>query len=86
MATFNPAVAKVEIEPRELVAWDSVTMTARALLPEAFKELDAAAIDRFQFWERSSRRAMFGRRPSGLLWGVSMTWSTGAWQLRSKPS
>ena len=49
VATFGPAVAKVKVEPREVVAWAGVASTARGLFPEAFKELDAAAGDRFPF-------------------------------------
>ena len=49
LATFGPAVAKVHVEPRALVAWASVATTARALFPDAFKELDAASGARFPF-------------------------------------
>ena len=49
LATFGPAVAKVQVEPRVLVTWASVATTARALFPEAFKELDAASGARFPF-------------------------------------
>lgn len=49
LATFGPAVATVEVEPRALVAWASVATTARALFPDVFKELDAASGARFPF-------------------------------------
>ena len=49
LATFGPAVAKVQVEPRELVAWASVATTARALFPDSFRELDAASGARFPF-------------------------------------
>ena len=49
LATFGPAVAKVQVEPRELVAWATVAATARALFPDTFKELDAASGARFPF-------------------------------------
>ena len=51
LSTFGPAVAKVQVEPRELVAWASVAKTARALFPDAFKELDVARGARFPFPE-----------------------------------
>lgn len=51
LATFGPAVARVQVEPRELVGWASVAKTARALLPDAFKELDVAHGARFPFPE-----------------------------------
>lgn len=49
LAIFGPAVAKVQAEPRELVAWASVAEAARALFPDIFKELDAANGARFPF-------------------------------------
>lgn len=49
LATFGPAVAQVQVEPRELVAWASVATTARVLFPDSFRELDAANGARFPF-------------------------------------
>ena len=51
LATFGPAVARVQVEPRELVAWANVAKTARALFPDAFQELDMARGARFPFPE-----------------------------------
>ena len=49
LATFGPPIAKVQVEPREVVAWASVAATARAIFPDIFKELDAAHGARFPF-------------------------------------
>ena len=49
LSTFGPAVARVQTEPRELVAWETLANTARTLFPDTFKELDAASGSRFPF-------------------------------------
>ena len=49
LALFGPSVARVQVEPRELVPWSQVASSARALFPEAFVELDEASGGRFPF-------------------------------------
>lgn len=49
LSSFGPAVVAGKSDPEHLVAWAEVTDTARALFPEAFARLDAAAGGRFPF-------------------------------------
>ena len=49
LALFGPGVARVQVEPRELVPWSQVAASARALFPEAFRELDEASGGHFPF-------------------------------------
>ena len=49
LALFGPSVARVQVEPRELVPWSQVATSARALFPEAFRELDEASGGHFPF-------------------------------------
>ena len=49
LATFGPAVSRVQVEPREIVAWAGLAKTARTLFPDAFEELDTASGRQFPF-------------------------------------
>ena len=49
LTLFGPGVARVQVEPRELVPWSQVATSARTLFPQAFQELDQATGARFPF-------------------------------------
>jgi hypothetical protein len=49
LATFGPALAHAQADPRQLLAWYPVAQAARRLFGEAFAELDAAAGGTFPF-------------------------------------
>jgi hypothetical protein len=49
LASFAPAVAAVQQDPKQLLAWYPLAQTSRALFPDAFKELDRAAGGAFPF-------------------------------------
>jgi hypothetical protein len=49
VATFAPAAAAAQQDPRQLVLWYPLAQTSRKLFPEAFKVLDAAAGGAFPF-------------------------------------
>jgi hypothetical protein len=49
LATFAPAAAAVQQDPKQLLAWYPLAQTSRALFPAAFKELDRAAGEAFPF-------------------------------------
>ena len=49
LATFAPAAAAAQQDPRQLVVWHPLAQTSRKLFPEAFKDLDAAAGGAFPF-------------------------------------
>ena len=49
LATFAPALAAVQQEPRQLLVWYPMAQTSRRLFPEAFAELDKAAGGTFPF-------------------------------------
>ena len=36
LTLFGPSVARVQVEPRELVPWSQVAISARTLFPKAF--------------------------------------------------
>jgi len=52
LALFGPSVARVQAEPKELVAWAETAGQARRLFPEAFLALDEAAGTRFPYSPR----------------------------------
>lgn len=49
LATLAPVAASAQEDPRRLLAWYPIVMTARKLFPDAFRELDAAAGSTFPF-------------------------------------
>jgi hypothetical protein len=49
MATFAPAAAAVQQDPRQLLVWYPLAQTSRKLFPGAFAELDRAAGGPFPF-------------------------------------
>ena len=58
LATFGPAVAAVQQDPRQLLVWYPLAQTSRKLFPEAFAELDkAAAGGRFPFTKEQLQAA-----------------------------
>lgn len=57
VATFAPAAAAVQQNPRDLIAWHSVAQTSRKLFPDAFKALDAAGGGAFPFSKEQLKAA-----------------------------
>ncbi|HKY19714.1 MAG TPA: hypothetical protein VJM31_00725 [Vicinamibacterales bacterium] len=49
LATFAPAAAAVQQDPKQLLAWYPLAQTGRTLFPDAFKALDRAAGGTFPF-------------------------------------
>jgi hypothetical protein len=49
LATFAPAAAAVQQDPRQLLVWYPLAQTSRQLFPDAFAELDRAAGGTFPF-------------------------------------
>lgn len=49
VAIFAPAIDAVRDNPRALLAWYPVALTARGLFPEAFRRIDAARRATFPF-------------------------------------
>jgi hypothetical protein len=49
LATFAPASAAVQQDPKQLLAWYPIARTSRKLFPEAFAQLDAASGGEFPF-------------------------------------
>lgn len=57
LATFAPAAAASQHDPKQLVVWYSLAQTSRKLFPDAFKELDAAAGGAFPFTKEHLKAA-----------------------------
>ena len=57
LATFAPAVAAVQHDPKQLLAWYPVAQASRKLFPDAFKELDGAAGGTFPFTKEQLKAA-----------------------------
>jgi hypothetical protein len=57
MATFTPAAAAGQHDPRQIVVWHPLAQASRRLFPEAFKELDAAAGGAFPFTKEQLKAA-----------------------------
>jgi hypothetical protein len=57
VATFAPARAATQQDPKQLVIWYPLAQTSRKLFPEAFKELDAAAGGAFPFTKEQLKAA-----------------------------
>jgi hypothetical protein len=49
LAVFGPAAAAADRDPRQLLVWYPIARGGRALFPDAFKSLDAAAGGVFPF-------------------------------------
>jgi hypothetical protein len=49
LATFAPAIAAAQQDPKQLVAWYPVAQASRKLFPDAFRKLDTAAGGTFPF-------------------------------------
>jgi hypothetical protein len=49
LATFAPAAAAVQRDPKQLLVWYPLAQSSRKLFPDAFKALDAAAGGTFPF-------------------------------------
>lgn len=49
LATFGPAVAAVQQDPRQLLVWFPLAKASRQLFPDAFRALDRAAGGTFPF-------------------------------------
>jgi hypothetical protein len=57
LATFAPAAAAAQQDPKHLLAWYPLAQTSRRLFPEAFKDLDAAAGGAFPFTKEQLKAA-----------------------------
>jgi hypothetical protein len=57
VATFGPAAAAVQNDPKQLLAWYPIAQASRKLFPDAFRELDAAAGGRFPFTKEQLQAA-----------------------------
>jgi hypothetical protein len=57
LATFAPALAAVQADPKQLMAWYPLVQTSRKLCPEAFKQLDSAAGGAFPFTKEQIQAA-----------------------------
>ncbi len=57
LATFAPAAAAAQQDPKQLLAWYPLAQTSRRLFPEAFKALDAAAGGAFPFTKEQLKAA-----------------------------
>ena len=57
VATFAPAAAAAQQDPRQLVFWYPLARTSRKLFPGAFKDLDAAAGGEFPFTKEQLKAA-----------------------------
>jgi hypothetical protein len=57
MATFAPAAAAGQQDPKQIVIWYPLAQASRKLFPEAFKELDAAAGGAFPFTKEQLKAA-----------------------------
>jgi glycine/D-amino acid oxidase-like deaminating enzyme len=57
LATFGPAAATVQQDPRQLLVWYPLAQTSRKLFPEAFKALDQASGGAFPFTKQQLQAA-----------------------------
>src|SRR5688572_9119517 len=57
IATFTPAAAAGQQDPKQIVVWHPLAQASRKLFPEAFKELDAAAGGAFPFTKEQLKAA-----------------------------
>lgn len=57
VATFAPAAAAAQQDPKQLMLWYPLARTSRKLFPEAFRDLDAAAGGEFPFTKEQLKAA-----------------------------
>jgi hypothetical protein len=57
LATFGPAAAAVQNDPKQLLAWYPIAQASRKLFPDAFRELDAAVGGTFPFTKEQLQAA-----------------------------
>lgn len=57
LATFAPAAAAAQQDPKQLVVWHPLAQTSRKLFPDAFAALDAAAGGAFPFSKEQLKAA-----------------------------
>jgi hypothetical protein len=57
LATFAPAAAAVQQDPKQLLAWYPLAQSSRKLFPDAFKQLDEAAGGTFPFTKEQLKAA-----------------------------
>jgi hypothetical protein len=57
LATFGPAAAAVQNDPKQLLAWYPIAQASRKMFPDAFRELDAAAGGTFPFTKEQLQAA-----------------------------
>ena len=57
LATFAPAAAAAQQDPKHLLVWYPLAQTSRKLFPDAFKDLDAAAGGAFPFTKEQMKAA-----------------------------
>ena len=57
LATFAPAAAAVQQDPKQLIVWYPLAQSSRKLFPDAFKALDQAAGGTFPFTKEQVKSA-----------------------------
>jgi hypothetical protein len=57
LATFAPAAAAVQQDPKQLLVWYPIVQTSRTLFPAAFSSLDQAAGGAFPFTKEQLKAA-----------------------------
>lgn len=57
LATFAPAAAAVQADPKQLLAWYPIAQTSRKLFPDAFKHLDSISGGAFPFTKEQIQAA-----------------------------
>lgn len=57
LATFAPAMASVQQDPKQLLVWYPVAQASRKLFPDAFRELDKSAGGTFPFTKEQIQAA-----------------------------
>jgi hypothetical protein len=57
LATFAPAIASVQQDPKQLLVWYPLAQACRKLYPDAFKELDRATRGTFPFTKEQVQTA-----------------------------
>ena len=71
LATFAPAAAAVQHDPKQLLAWYPLAQTSRKLFPDAFKELDRAAGGAFPFTKEQLQAAHARCSSDWLAWELA---------------
>ena len=68
LATFAPAAAAVQQDPKQLLAWYPLAQSSRRLFPDAFKRLDEAAGGMFPFTKEQLKTAHARCSSDWLVW------------------